>query len=296
MKQAGSIVTPDLLRFDFSHFEPMTAADLKTVETMINEKIWSNAGVTKRVMKKDQAIAAGAIAFFGEKYGDEVRVVQVGDYSTELCGGSHVNTSSDINLFKIVSETGIAAGVRRIIAYTSENAFDYLNGNLSLLQRARDLLKAPTLEETPEKIERTLASERDLRKQIESFRAREQGNFLDTAMKSAVDAGGVQLVPIEFRGGEATPQSLRELGDQLKSKSPRALGIFLVHEVGKTQLAIAAGNEAQKTLGANVLLKSLLPLIDGRGGGKPDFAQAGGTKSASIDALMSEAKALLNVR
>src|SRR6185312_11644754 len=126
VKQAGSVVAPDLLRFDFSHFQPMTDEEILRVEKMINEKIWRAETVQKREMSKDAAIAAGAIAFFGEKYGDQVRVISVGDFSTELCGGTHVDNSSEIHLFKIGSESGIAAGVRRIIAYTSRGAFDFL--------------------------------------------------------------------------------------------------------------------------------------------------------------------------
>src|SRR6185312_10673237 len=147
VKQAGSLVTPDLLRFDFSHFQAMTETELKRVEDLINERIWNNFNVSKKEMPKEEAIAAGAIAFFGEKYGDKVRVVKVGDFSTELCGGTHVDRSGDIHLFKIGSESGIAAGVRRIIAYTSKGAFEYLRSRDNEMKSIRDKFRLSSTDE-----------------------------------------------------------------------------------------------------------------------------------------------------
>ena len=164
VKQAGSLVAPDLLRFDFAHFQAMTPQELTQIENMINEKIWSASAVSKKEMKKDEAIAAGAIAFFGEKYGDKVRVVKVGSFSTELCGGTHVDNSNEIHLFKIASETGIAAGVRRIIAYTSKGAFQYLSKRDEEVKVIRDRLKASSSDEILGKLDKMAQTERELRK------------------------------------------------------------------------------------------------------------------------------------
>lgn len=294
VKQAGSLVTESLLRFDFTHFEPMSSEDLKIIENMINEKIWSDSGVSKKVMKKEEALASGAIAFFGEKYGDEVRVVKVGDYSTELCGGCHVDRASDIHLFKIQSEAGIAAGVRRIIATTSESAFHYLDQSHVALQRTRDLLKAQSLEETPSRVEKTLQTEKELRKQIETFKVKEQNLFLTQLMNQKINLGKVNFIGTELSSSEFSPSSMRELADLLKVKDPLIVGVFMMKDGEKRQLAVAAGSEAQKIIPANALLKDLLPLIDGRGGGKPDFAQAGGMKAANFDVIESSAKEILS--
>lgn len=289
VKQAGSTVTPDLLRFDFSHFEPLKPSEIREIEDEINQKIWKNDGVKKVIMHKDEAVKAGAIAFFGEKYGDQVRVVSVGDFSTELCGGCHVDQSGDIHLFKIVSEAGIASGVRRIIAKTGHGAFEYLREQADLLATSRDLLKAQSVEDTPEKIERLIAAEREGRRQIEQLKARETSQAFDAMLSSAQEVGGVKLVSATINVTEGAQAKLRELGDALKSKAPNAIGIFLAHEGGKTQLAVAAGSDAQKKFGAQVVLKELLPLIEGRGGGKPDFAQAGGTKPANLSDIIAVA-------
>ena len=144
VKQAGSLVAPDLLRFDFTHFQALTEMEILQLEDLINEKIWRSEPVSKREMMKDQAIAEGAIAFFGEKYGDRVRVIKVGEFSTELCGGTHVNNAAEIHLFKIGNESGIAAGVRRIVAYTSRGAFQYLRGKDTESKTIRDRLRVST--------------------------------------------------------------------------------------------------------------------------------------------------------
>ncbi len=284
VKQAGSLVAPDLLRFDFTHFQALTEAELRQVEDMINEKIWRGDPVAKKEMKKDDAIAAGAIAFFGEKYGETVRVVRVGDFSTELCGGTHVDNSNEIHLFKIGNESGIAAGVRRIIAYTSKGAFDYLRSRDQDLKQLRDKLKVSAVEEIPGKIDRLLQTERDLRKSVEQAQAKAAGSEVDELIAQAVAVPGGKVV-----AGISTPDAqgikkLRDLCDRIKQKAPDAVIVLGMKdpEAEKANLVVAVGPSAPKGLNASELLKELAPRIDGKGGGKPDFAQAGGTRPAGL--------------
>ena len=295
VKQAGSLVTPELLRFDFSHFQAMTQDELQKVENLINEKIWKNDAVKKQVMSKDAAIAAGAIAFFGEKYGNEVRVIQVGEYSTELCGGTHINQSSDIHLFKIASESGIAAGVRRIIAYTSKGAFDYLRKQDEKLKSLRDLVKASSVDEIPQKVERLFLEERELKKQIEKLQAAEQGieieNLLSQAEKHKSKTGDVQLVAGVVGSTNEGMKKLREMADRIKQKIPASVIVLGVveSETQKPFLVVAVGPEV-KGIAAGEVIKASAEHFGGKGGGKPDFAQAGGSQSAGLPNAIKAAK------
>lgn len=295
VKQAGSLVAADLLRFDFAHFQPMTDAELLRVEDMINEKIWASQHVGKKEMKKDEAIAAGAIAFFGEKYGETVRVVRVGDFSTELCGGTHVDNSSEINLFKIANESGIAAGVRRIIAYTSKGAFAYLRVRDEQVKALRDQLKISTVEEIPGRIDKMIQAERDLRKQVEQFQAKSAAGEVDEMLAQAKDIGSIKLVASLCAADAEGIKRLRDLSDRIKQKAPNAVIVLGMKDPGgeKASLLVAVGPQAPKTLNANDLLKELAPFIDGRGGGKPDMAQAGGTKAAGLPQAIQAAPALV---
>ena len=294
VKQAGSLVTPELLRLDFSHFEAMKPAELARVENMVNEKIWRGDRVKKQVMNKDQAIASGAIAFFGEKYGDEVRVIQVGDYSTELCGGTHVDQSSEIHLFKIASEAGIAAGVRRIIAYTSKGAFEYLRAQDEKLKMIRDQIKASTVDEIPNKIDRLFGEERDLRKQIEKFQAAEQGAEIETMLTGAEVHSGVKVVSGIASDTLDGMKKLREMADRLKQKDASIVAILGVRESesGKPFLVVAVG-AGVKGIIAGEVIKASADKFGGKGGGKPDFAQAGGTNAAGLKDAITTAKSFV---
>lgn len=292
VKQAGSVVGPDLLRFDFTHFNPLTAEELTRIETLINEKIWHSHGVSKKEMAKDEAVAAGAIAFFGEKYGDRVRVVSVGGFSTELCGGTHVDNSSEIHLFKIGSETGIAAGVRRIIAYTSKGAFDFLSGKFKDLLEIRDLLKVTSLDEVSAKLEKVLANEKELKRQIDQFQAQAAGGEVDELISKAVALPkGGKLVAGLSQQDALGMKKLRDLCDRIKQKSPDSVIVLGMKdpESEKASLVVALGPQAPKSISAADILKELAPLIDAKGGGKPDFAQAGGTKAGGLSEMIQTA-------
>ncbi|MGZ3709840.1 MAG: DHHA1 domain-containing protein, partial [Bdellovibrionota bacterium] len=291
VKQAGSLVASDLLRFDFAHFQAMTETELRRIEDMINEKIWNAHAVAKKEMGKDEAITAGAIAFFGEKYGDRVRVVKVGDFSTELCGGTHVDNSSDIHLFKIGNESGIAAGVRRIIAYTSKGAFQYLRQKDEEVKQIRDRLKASTSDEISGKLDRLVAEERALRKQVEQLQAKSAAGEVDEMLTQAVTLPGARLVSAICAPDAEGVKRLRDLSDRIKQKAGDAVVVLGMKDPGgeKVSLLVAVGPKAPKSLSASDLLKELAPLIDGRGGGKPDMAQAGGTKPSGLTDVMARA-------
>jgi alanyl-tRNA synthetase len=285
VKQAGSLVTPDLLRFDFAHFQPMTERELQKIEDLINEKIWRAEAVSKKEMPKDEAIAAGAIAMFGEKYGDRVRVVKVGDFSTELCGGTHVDNSSDIHLFKIGNESGIAAGVRRIIAYTSKGAFQYLRTRDNEVKAIRDRLKASSSDEIMGKLDRMQAQERELRKQIEQLQAKSASGEVDEMIAQARKFGETSVVTGLCAPDAQGIKRLRDIADRVKQKLPNSVVVLGMKEPEgkKASLVAALGPKAPKTVSAGDIIKEISALIDGRGGGKPDFAQAGGTKPSGLE-------------
>jgi alanyl-tRNA synthetase len=296
VKQAGSIVTPELLRFDFSHFEAMKPEELRRVEDLVNSKVWRAEKVQKREMEKEAAIAAGAIAMFGEKYGDRVRVVSVGDFSTELCGGTHVDNSADIHLFKIVSEGGIAAGVRRMVAYTSKGAFEYLRTRSGELEQVRDKLKASFTSEIPGRIDKLAENERALRRQIEQLQAKSAGGEVDEMLAKAKKVNGGVLVAALCEPDAAGVKRLRDLADRLKQKAPDAIVVLGMKDPAsdKASLLVAVGPKAGGGRDANAILKELAPLIDGRGGGKPDLAQAGGTKAAGLKEALAKAETLVS--
>ena len=290
VKQAGSLVASDLLRFDFTHFQPMTEDEITRIEDLINEKVWKADPVQKREMPKEEAIAAGAIAFFGEKYGDRVRVVKVGEFSTELCGGTHVDNSSEIHLFKVANESGIAAGVRRIVAYTSKGAYEYLRKRDFDLKGLRDRLKASSTDEINGKIEKMINTERELRKQIEQFQAKNANSEVDEILSQAVALPGVRFISSICTPDAQGVKRLRDLFDRIKQKAPDTVIVLGMkdEESGRASLLVGVGPQAPKTLNANLLLQSIAPLIDGKGGGKPDLAQAGGAKANGLsDALVS---------
>jgi alanyl-tRNA synthetase len=295
VKQAGSLVAPDLLRFDFTHFQPMTEAELTEVENLVNDKIWVAAPVAKQELEKEKAIAAGAIAFFGEKYGDRVRVISVGDFSVELCGGTHVDNSSEIHLFKIGSESGIAAGVRRIVAYTSRGAFDYLRAKDTEVKTIRDRLKASSSDEILGKIDKLMTTEKELRKQIEQFQAKSASGEVDDILAKASSLGGARLVTAICVPDSQGVKRLRDISDKIKQKSPESVAILGMKdpENGRASLLVAVGPKAPKGLNANELLQSIAPLIEGRGGGKPDLAQAGGAKADGLPEALTQAKTWL---
>lgn len=286
VKQAGSLVNSELLRFDFSHFQPMTKEEIERVETLINQKIWSQEPVQKLEMEKDQAIAQGAIAFFGEKYGSKVRVIKVGDFSTELCGGTHVGGSTEIHLFKIASEGGIAAGVRRIIAYTSKGAMEWITGREAILGTAKERLKAGNIDEIPQKIERLEEQVKEYKRQLDRFESKNAQGLIDEMIAKAKRAGDGILICETFDptgiSPDQTVKKMREFVDSLKAKAPNSVLALGMAEPEKASLLISVNGSLQAKFKANELLKETLEFISGKGGGKPDFAQAGGSNPLGL--------------
>ena len=292
VKQAGSLVSPDLMRFDFTHFKAMSDEEKKEVETIINEKIALSQPLQTRLMSKDDAIAAGAMALFGEKYDDEVRVVSVGDgFSTELCGGTHVENTSQIGCFVLVSEGGVAAGVRRIVAYTSMTAVNYLRDKAVALDEIRGLLKAGNSDEAVSKVEKLQAREKDLDRRIATMQAEAAGGLAKELVEKARDVGGVPFVSHLLKEGGA--EALKVLGERLKDRLPRgviALGA-LDAAAGKAFLSVLVTGDVSKTFAAGKLVQAAAPLIEGKGGGKPEQAQAGGPKLDGLAAALAAVEA-----
>lgn len=294
VKQSGSLVNSDLLRFDFTHFQALSLEELRKTEDLINSKIWKGDGVKKEELQKDEAISRGAIAFFGEKYGDKVRVISVGDFSVELCGGTHVNRSGDIHLFKIISEGGIAAGVRRIIAYTSKGAFDHLRKKEHELIDIAQRLKAGNTDEIPVRLEKLQQAALDSKRQLDTLLAKSAGAEVDVMLAQArpLAGGAARLIAQVCEPDSQGVKKLRDLADRLKQKAPNVVIVFGLKDLDseKASLFVAVGPEAPKTYQANEILKSIVSYIDGKGGGKPDLAQAGGTKSSGLAAAIEAVK------
>ncbi len=290
VKQAGSMVSADLLRFDFSHFQALSAEELAQVEALVNERVWAGAPVKKQVLAKEKAIEAGAIAFFGEKYGDSVRVISVGDFSVELCGGTHVDQASDIHLVKITSETGIAAGVRRLTALTSKGAFVFFNERSLEIDRLRDRLKASSVEDISAKLEKMTAHEKDLKRQLEQWQSKAAGSEVDTLLAASKLIGGTRLICGECQPDAQGLKKLRDLCDRLKQKAPDAVVVLSMIEPdsGKVSLVVGVGPSSPKKWDSGALIRQAAALIDGKGGGKPDFAQAGGTNAKGLGAAFKK--------
>ncbi len=295
VKQAGSLVNSELLRFDFSHFQAPTEAELTEIEGLINARIFSEQKVEKAEMAKEQAIAAGAIAFFGEKYGDRVRVVRVGEFSTELCGGTHVDNTAEISLFVIAQESSIAAGVRRIIAYTSQRGFEYLKSREQETRVVRSKLKAASLEDVTSKLDKLLQSERDLKKQIDKLRIQSIAQQIDTIIEEALLVKDTRVITFLCPEDDQGVKTLRELSDQILQKAPKGIVVLGMKQESENKafLLIAKGKQVTPGFSAQELLQQLAPEINGRGGGKVDMAQAGGDRLEGLKSALNKARVLV---
>jgi alanyl-tRNA synthetase len=294
VKQAGSLVSPDLLRFDFTHIKGMTEAEKEEVENLINDRIAASERLQTKLMNKDQAIAAGAVALFGEKYDDEVRVVSIGDgFSTELCGGTHVENTAQIGCFVIVSEGGVAAGVRRIVAYTSSTAIQYLKQKARALDTVRESLKATSPEDAVAKVERLQAREKELEKRISAMQAESAAALAKELVAKAQQRGNTRVITHILPEGGA--EALKTLGERLRDHLPSgviALGAADPAQ-GKAFLQVLVSPDLAKTYHAGKLIQASAPLIEGKGGGKPEQAQAGGPKIAGLAPALDHILSLL---
>ncbi|WP_029230984.1 alanine--tRNA ligase [Butyrivibrio sp. VCB2006] len=291
VEQAGSYQDPDKTRFDFSYHQAMTADEIQKVETIVNEKILEALPVVTKEMSIEEAKKTGAMALFGEKYGDTVRVVNMGDFSIELCGGTHVSNTSHIGLFKIVSESGVAAGVRRIEALTGDNARAYYkNVETSLHEAAKALKTTPA--DISVQIKKLQEELKALKSENESLKSKEAQAALGDVMDQVVDVKGVKLLATAVKGVDMN--GLRDLGDQLKTKLGEGVVVLISEADGKVNLVTMATDGAQaKGAHAGNLVKAIAPKVGGGGGGRPNMAQAGGKNPAGIQDAIAEAKAVL---
>ncbi|RKM56022.1 alanine--tRNA ligase [Butyrivibrio sp. CB08] len=291
VEQAGSYQDPDKTRFDFSHHQAMTAEEIRKVEDLVNAKIAEALPVVTEEMTMEEAKKTGAMALFGEKYGDVVRVVKMGDFSIELCGGTHVSNTSHVGIFKIVSESGVAAGVRRIEALTGSNARNYYIGVENNLDEAAKALKTNPADITTQ-IKKLQEELKALRSENESLKSKEAQAALGDVTDQVEEINGVKILATSVKGVDMN--GLRDLGDQMKGKIGEGVVVLISEADGKVNLVTMATDEAiSKGAHAGNLIKAIAPKVGGGGGGRPNMAQAGGKNPAGIADAIAEAKKVL---
>ncbi|SDU37160.1 alanine--tRNA ligase [Desulfobacula phenolica] len=280
VKQSGSLVTDTRLRFDFTHFSSISTQDLLAIENEVNQRIRENCPVQTKEMNMDDAVKEGATALFEEKYGDVVRVVSQGDFSRELCGGTHTKQSGDIGLFKILSEGGIASGVRRIEAATGQTALDYIHKEQGLIESAAGLLKGAK-EDLVSKVEALVKDKKNLEKELESLKAKMASKSVENMDDAIREINGVKV--ISKRVEIENPSQLRDLADKFKNKIGSGVILLGAQSNGKALLISVVTNDLTKKFKAGDIVKTAAKIVGGGGGGRPDMAQAGGTKPENLD-------------
>jgi alanyl-tRNA synthetase len=285
--QKGSLVAPDRLRFDFSHNEPVTTEELQRIESRVNEQIRLNAEAETALMDFDEAVAAGAMALFGEKYDSRVRVLRIGDFSTELCGGTHVTRAGDIGMLKITSETGIAAGVRRMEAVTGDGALAWIRAGETALGRIAHLVRG-SREDAEDKVRHLLDRSRQLEKEVRQLKATLASGQGSDLAEQATDVDGVKVLAARVDG--ADPKALREAVDRLKQRLGSAVVVLGSVEDDKARLVAGVTKDVTERVKAGALVAEIAPLVGGRGGGRPDMAQAGGSDPGGLDAALERVR------
>ena len=289
--QAGSLVAPDRLRFDFAHTGAIADSDLQTIEEEVNARIRENAPVILEEMAYPDALKAGALAFFGEKYGDRVRVIKMGDFSVELCGGTHVSRTGDIGLFKLEAESGVAAGVRRVEALTGQGALEAIRRREEILRAIGDQLRARD-GAALERLQRLLAHEKELEKKIRSLEQKLTDGGQAPTDETVREIGGVKLVTRRLEGVE--PGAMRAIADQIRQKYGSvvvALGSAVSD--AKVALLVAVTPDLIAKVKAGDIIKQIAPMVGGSGGGRPDFAQAGGRDPSRLPEALEKVAGLL---
>ncbi|MDY0290927.1 MAG: alanine--tRNA ligase [Desulfuromonadaceae bacterium] len=290
VQQAGSLVTPDRLRFDFTHFSALSKDEIRQIEDEVNRYIRSNREVTTKVMDTEEAVAAGAKALFGEKYTDKVRVVQMGELSMELCGGTHVSAGGDIGLFKIVQESGIAAGVRRIEALTGEKALKEVHRRQQLVDNVAALVKTDP-QRLQQRIEKMVEHQKELEREIESLQDRLEADRAAKMAQNISKVGDVDLLIARLDGLDG--KKLREQCDKLRDKLPTGIIVLAGAHEDKVALLVAVSKDLHGRTKAGEIIKPLAEMVGGRGGGRPDLAQAGGSEVSNIDTMLEQAPTLI---
>ncbi|MFN3415408.1 MAG: alanine--tRNA ligase [Caldimonas sp.] len=287
VQQKGSLVNAERTRFDFAHHAPLTQEQIRRIEALVNAEILANADTRARIMPIEEAQKLGAVMLFGEKYGDQVRVLDIGT-SRELCGGTHVARTGDIGLFKIVAEGGVAAGVRRIEAVTGENALAYLQGLESTVTQLAGTLKA-TPAEVPQRVVQVLEQVRSLEKELASLKGKLASAQGDELLSRAVDVKGIRVLAATLDGADA--RTLRETMDKLKDKLKTAAIVLAAVDGGKVQLAAGVTSDSTAKLKAGELVNFVAQQVGGKGGGKPDLAMAGGTDASRLPQALASVQA-----
>ncbi len=290
VKQAGSLVTPERLRFDFSHFSAITTEELRSIEIKVNRRIRENLSVATREMAATEAVTAGATALFGEKYGDRVRVVNVGDFSMELCGGSHTAAAGDIGLFKIVQETGIAAGVRRIEAVTGARALEQVQKQEDSINRMASLVKSDRLQ-LEDRLGRMVERQKELERELANLESRLKAGQANDIMSQIQEISGVKLLAAQVESTDG--KGLREMADKLRDKIGSGVVAIGCPFEGKVNLLVAVTGDLSKQLHAGKLVAALAAEVGGRGGGRPDLAQAGGSQPENLAGALNKVPAML---
>jgi len=293
VQQKGSLVDAERTRFDFSHNEPMSEAQIREVETLVNHEIRRNVDVSARVMKFDDAVKSGAMALFGEKYGDEVRVIGMGEFSTELCGGTHVRRTGDIGFFKVTAETGIAAGVRRIEAVTGEGALAWVQSQEKRVLEAAAALKASP-QDVATKIQQMMESVRALEKELARLKAKMAASQGAEIADQSVDVKGAKVLAATLEGADA--KALRETVDKLKAKLKSVIVVLGSTEGGKVTLIAGVTPDLAAKVKAGELVGHVAQQVGGKGGGRPDMAQGGGTDAAKLPAALASVQGWVEQR
>ncbi|HEX6775037.1 MAG TPA: alanine--tRNA ligase [Methylomirabilota bacterium] len=288
--QAGSLVAPDHLRFDFSHGASVKDSEVAKVEDLVNEHVQANIVVTPAEMDLNAALQSGAMALFGEKYGDRVRVIRIGDFSTELCGGTHLEATGQIGLFKVVSEGAVASGVRRIEAVTGEAALRHVGQEEAALRESASLLKIPPLE-LPQRLQKLLDEQKQLEKQLRDLEARVAKGRAQELAASAKVVGGVSVLSARLDGLDA--EGLRSVMDTLRERMSSGVIVLGSSMDGKVTLIASVSKDLTKRIQAGKLVQEMAPLVGGKGGGRPDLAQGGGSDASRLDEALARVPALI---
>jgi len=283
VQQKGSLVNAERTRFDFAHNQPVSDAEIERIEKIVNDEILANAATQARLMDIESAQKTGAMMLFGEKYGDTVRVLDIGS-SRELCGGTHVQRTGDIGLFKVVAETGVAAGVRRIEAVTGLQAWGYLQTIESTLSQMAGQLKAPVAE-ARQRLVQLFDQVKNLEKELNALKGKLASAQGDELLTQAVDLGGVHLLAVQLKGADA--KVLRETLDKLKDKLQSAVVVLANAEGDKVQIAAGVTRNLTDKVKAGELVNFVALQVGGKGGGKPDLAMAGGTDPSGLNQALA---------
>lgn len=290
VKQSGSLVTPDRLRFDFSHFSKIDDEEMERVETLANKYIRENSPVTTEVLPRDEAMKTGATAVFDEKYGEDVRVVKMGDLSMELCGGTHVNKTGDIGLLKVIHESAVAAGVRRIEAVTGKASLKYIRETEKELKKSASLLKANPME-LAERVEKLQKHQKDLEREIDSLKEKLTARASSDLLSQAEEIKGVKVLTTMVDAPDV--KTLRDFGDKLRDKIQSGVILIGSKADGKAMLLCMVTKDLTDKYNAGKIVKEIAPIVGGTGGGRPDMAQAGGSNPENLGQAFNRLKEIL---